>query len=90
MSPENQPRATRRRSSAGPVPPKRPMGNGSLIDSRQGPRPTFLTLRDHGKVYVADLPNLSDGQLAHISKEAEEVLTSLEKRITNFTANTDI
>ena len=30
---------------------------------------TFLTLRDHGKVYVADMPNLSDGQLAHIGKE---------------------
>ncbi len=84
MSPENQQRSTRRRSSAGPVPPKRPLGNPSAIDSRQGPRPTFLTLRDHGKVYVADLPNLSDGQLAHISKEAEEVLTSLERRITDL------
>jgi hypothetical protein len=40
----------------------------------------FLTLRDHGKVFVADLPNLSDGQLAHISKEANEVLNSLEKK----------
>ena len=88
MSPENQPRVTRRRSSAGPVPPKRPMGNGSLLDSRQGPRPTFLTLRDHGKVYVADLPNLSDGQLAHIAKEAEEVLTSLERRITDLEGDT--
>ncbi len=83
MSPENQQRSTRRRSSAGPVPPRRPIGgSSSAIDGRQqGPRPTFLTLRDHGKVYVADLPNLSDGQLAHISKEAEEVLTSLERRI---------
>lgn len=92
MSPENQSRSTRRRSSAGPVPPRRPLGNASSIDSRQGPRPTFLTLRDHGKVYVADLPNLSDGQLAHISKEAEEVLTSLERRITDLegdTANKD-
>ncbi len=88
MSPENQPRVTRRRSSAGPVPPKRPLGNGSLLDSRQGPRPTFLTLRDHGKVYVADLPNLSDGQLSHISKEAEEVLTSLERRITDLEGDT--
>ncbi len=92
MSPENQSRLTRRRSSAGPVPPRRPLGNSSAMDSRQGPRPTFLTLRDHGKVYVADLPNLSDGQLAHIFKEAEEVLTSLERRINDLegdTANQD-
>ena len=86
MSPENQPRLTRRRSSAGPVPPRRPLGgNGSQIDHRQGPRPTFLTLRDHGKVYVADLPNLSDGQLAHIFKEAEEVLKNdFEARSTGY------
>ena len=79
----NNQRITRRRSSAGPTPPKRPMGNNSEISGRQaqGPRPTFLTLRDHGKVFVADLPNLSDGQLAHISKEANEVLNSLEKRL---------
>tara|TARA_Y100000589_G_scaffold22258_1_gene18505 strand:- start:11124 stop:11768 length:645 start_codon:yes stop_codon:yes gene_type:complete len=80
---ENNKRVTRRRSSAGPTPPKRPLGNSSDINNRQnqGPRPTFLTLRDHGKVFVADLPNLSDGQLAHISKEANEVLNSLEKRL---------
>ena len=75
-------RLTRRRSSAGPVPPRRPLGppnDGAM--HRQGPRPTFLTLRDHGKVYVADLPNLSDGQLGHISKEAEEVLSSLDRRL---------
>ena len=80
---ENNRRITRRRSSAGPTPPKRPAGNLSEFNSRQnqGPRPTFLTLRDHGKVFVADLPNLSDGQLAHISKEANEVLNSLEKRL---------
>ena len=80
---ENNKRITRRRSSAGPTPPKRPVGNSSEFNSRQnqGPRPTFLTLRDHGKVFVADLPNLSDGQLAHISKEANEVLNSLEKRL---------
>ncbi len=80
---ENNKRITRRRSSAGPTPPKRPAGNSSEFNSRQnqGPRPTFLTLRDHGKVFVADLPNLSDGQLAHISKEANEVLNSLEKRL---------
>ncbi len=82
---DNPQRLTRRRSSAGPVPPRRPLGNG--LDgnaSRQGPRPTFLTLRDHGKVYVADLPNLSDGQLAHIRNEAEEVLESLERRLTDL------
>ena len=83
MAFENPQRLTRRRSSAGPVPPRRPLGN--LIDGnnphRQGPRPTFLTLRDHGKVYVADLPNLSDGQLAHIRNEADEVLASLDRRL---------
>ncbi|ABX09640.1 hypothetical protein [Prochlorococcus marinus] len=86
---ENQQRLTRRRSSAGPVPPRRPLANFANIDNRQGPRPTFLTLRDHGKVYVADLPNLSDGQLAHISKEAEEVLSSLERRINDLEADPD-
>lgn len=83
---ENQQRITRRRSSAGPTPPRRPLGGQSDGGMRQsgGPRPTFLTLRDHGKVYVADLPNLSDGQLSHICKEADEVLNSLEKRITDL------
>ena len=83
---ENPQRLTRRRSSAGPVPPRRPLGNGldSHNPQRQGPRPTFLTLRDHGKVYVADMHNLSDGQLAHISNEAEEVLTSLERRLSDL------
>ena len=85
---ENQQRLTRRRSSAGPTPPRRPLGAQSDINSRQGPRPTFLTLRDHGKVYVADLPNLSDGQLAHIGKEVEEVLNSLERRITDLETET--
>jgi hypothetical protein len=46
-----------------------------------GVRPTFLTLRDHGKVYVADLPRLSDGQLSQIRKEAEEVFESLNRRL---------
>ena len=80
---ENQQRLTRRRSSAGPTPPRKPLGGQVESGMRQngGPRPTFLTLRDHGKVYVADLPNLSDGQLAHIGKEADEVLSSLESRI---------
>ncbi len=83
---ENQQRLTRRRSSAGPTPPRKPLGGQSDGGMRQsgGPRPTFLTLRDHGKVYVADLPNLSDGQLSHIGKEADEVLNSLEKRITDL------
>ena len=76
-------RITRRRSSAGPVPPRRPLTSGQDRQQgyRQGARPTFLTLRDHGKVFVADMPYLSDGQLAHIGKEAEEVLESLERRI---------
>ena len=83
---ENQQRLTRRRSSAGPTPPRKPLGGQAESGMRQngGPRPTFLTLRDHGKVYVADLPNLSDGQLAHIGKEADEVLTSLESRINDL------
>ena len=34
------------------------------------------------------MPNLSDGQLSHISKEAEEVLTSLERRITDLEGDT--
>ena len=78
-------RLTRRRSSAGPIPPRRPLGpSDDGLHHRQGPRPTFLTLRDHGKVYVADLPNLSDGQLGHIGKEAEEVLSSLERRLSDL------
>ena len=83
---ENQQRLTRRRSSAGPTPPKRPLGGqvDSVMRQNSGPRPTFLTLRDHGKVYVADLPNLSDGQLSHIGKEADEVLNSLENRINDL------
>ena len=76
-------RTTRRRSSAGPTPPRRPVvpAHERANGHRQSPRPTFLTLRDHGKVYVADMPDLSDGQLAHIGKEAQEVLDSLERRI---------
>ena len=88
---ENNKRITRRRSSAGPTPPKRPLGNSSDFSRQnQGPKPTFLTLRDHGKVFVADLPNLSDGQLAHISKEANEVLGSLEKRLSDLENETNI
>ncbi len=82
---ESPQRLTRRRSSAGPVPPRRPLSVDADPNGRHGgPRPTFLTLRDHGKVYVADLPNLSDGQLAHIGKEAEEVLVSLERRLADL------
>jgi len=88
---ENNKRITRRRSSAGPTPPKRPVNNTSDFNRQnQGPRPTFLTLRDHGKVFVADLPNLSDGQLAHISKEANEVLSSLDKRLSDLEIETNI
>jgi hypothetical protein len=32
-------------------------------------------------VFVADLPRLSDGQLAHVAKEAREVLESLSRRL---------
>ncbi len=76
-------RTTRRRTSAGPKPPRRPLGgsNDRATSHRQGPRPTFLALKDHGKVFVADMPFLSDGQLANITKEASEVLESLERRI---------
>ena len=81
-------RLTRRRSSAGPVPPQRPQQprprlreGTSLREGGGGQRPTFLTLRDHGKVYVADLPRLSDGQLSQIAREAEEVLESLNRRL---------
>ncbi len=84
-------RTTRRRSSAGPVPPRRPLA-GSYDRSpgqRQGPRPTFLALKDHGKVFVADMPFLSDGQLANITKEATEVLESLERRIVELEETSD-
>jgi hypothetical protein len=76
-------RTTRRRSSAGPTPPRRPLGGNydRASGHRQGARPTFLALKDHGKVFVADMPFLSDGQLANITKEAAEVLESLERRI---------
>jgi hypothetical protein len=74
-------RVTRRRSSAGPVPPNRPIRSRDTYPSRSSVRPTFLTLRDHGKVFVADLPRLSDGQLAHVGKEAREVLDSISRRL---------
>lgn len=84
-------RITRRRSSAGPVPPVRPIRPREGIGPGQrsgGQRPTFLTLRDHGKVYVADLPRLSDGQLSRISREAQEVLASLSRRLEELQGQT--
>ena len=36
------------------------------------------------------MPHLSDGQLTHISKEAEEVLASLERRIAELESNQTI
>lgn len=86
MSFDKPQRITRRRSSAGPVPPRRPVAQSHDRPSlhRHGPRPTYLALKDHGKVFVADIPHLSDGQLTHISKEAEEVLSSLERRISEL------
>ncbi|MFN7677802.1 MAG: hypothetical protein ACK5QW_04295 [Cyanobacteriota bacterium] len=81
-------RITRRRSSAGPTPPQRPQqprpkprDPGRDIGHSGGQRPTFLSLRDHGKVYVADLPRLSDGQLTQIFNEAQGVLESLNRRL---------
>jgi hypothetical protein len=74
-------RITRRRSSAGPVPPNRPQRPRDAYPARGSIRPTYLTLRDHGKVFVADLPRLSDGQLSHVGKEAREVLDSLTRRL---------
>ena len=58
-------RITRRRSSAGPIPPNRPLRPRDAYPSRSSVRPTFLTLRDHGKVFVADLPRLSDGPVSY-------------------------
>ncbi|MEX1315867.1 MAG: hypothetical protein AB1Z22_01925 [Synechococcaceae cyanobacterium] len=72
-------RVTRRRSSAGPLPPMRPQRPRAPQD--RGLRPTYLTLRDHGRVYVADLPRLSDGQLARLMQEAREMHESLSRRL---------
>lgn len=74
-------RITRRRSSAGPTPPVRPIRPREAAPNRSTVRPTFLTLRDHGKVFVADLPRLSDGQLANVQREAKDVLESLTRRL---------
>jgi hypothetical protein len=84
-------RITRRRSSAGPTPPQRPQPvrprvRESIRETPQtgGQRPTFLSLRDHGKVYVVDLPRLSDGQLTQIFNEAQGVLESLNRRLSEL------
>lgn len=79
--PNTSGRITRRRSSAGPTPPLRPIRPREAAPTRSTVRPTFLTLRDHGKVFVADLPRLSDGQLANVQREARDVLESLTRRL---------
>jgi len=79
--PNTSGRITRRRSSAGPTPPVRPIRPREAAPNRSTVRPTFLTLRDHGKVFVADLPRLSDGQLANVQREARDVLESLTRRL---------
>lgn len=85
-------RITRRRSSAG-LPnlqsPSRPQARPSLRSTTTTPRAPFLTLNDHGRVYVADLPKLSDGQLANLAREAGEVFASLEQRIAQLEADLD-
>jgi hypothetical protein len=86
-------RVTRRRSSAGPTPPQRPQPVRPRVREATrepsptgGQRPTFLSLRDHGKVYVVDLPRLSDGQLTQIFNEAQGVLESLNRRLSELDA----
>ena len=88
-------RITRRRSSAG-LPslqsPSRPQARPPLRSSSSPTttsRAPFLTLNDHGRVYVADLPKLSDGQLANLAREASGVFTSLEQRIAQLEADLD-
>ena len=67
-----------------PVPISRTSGSGGGAGGGGGPRPTYLTLQDHGKVFVADLPRLSDGQLGNIAREAREVYDSLCRKITEL------
>ena len=85
-------RITRRRSSAA-LPslqsPSRPQARPPLRSVPTPSRAPFLTLNDHGRVYVADLPKLSDGQLANLAREAGEVFTSLEQRIAQLEADLD-
>ena len=75
-----QPRP-RLRDTPGPIRRSDGRIEGRAEGGSPGARPTFLALRDHGKVYVADLPRLSDGQLSQIAKEAQEVLDSLNRRL---------
>lgn len=86
-------RITRRRSSAGPVSslqsPNRPQPRPPLRSVPTPSRAPFLTLNDHSRVYVADLPKLSDGQLANLAREASEVFASLEQRIAQLEADLD-
>ncbi|MCP9772975.1 hypothetical protein KBY66_10095 [Synechococcus sp. Tobar12-5m-g] len=75
-------RLIRRRSSAGPLPPNPPRRPREATTPTNHPaRATFLALRDHGKVYVSDLPRLSQGQLNLMGQEAREVLDSLTRRL---------
>lgn len=69
--------------------PSRPQSRPPLRIAAHTPRPPFLTLNDHGRVYVADLPKLSDGQLGNLAREASEVFTSLEQRIAQLEADLD-
>jgi hypothetical protein len=74
-------RLIRRRSSAGPLPPNPPRRPREATSPAYPVRATFLALKDHGKVYVSDLPRLSEGQLSLICQEAREVLESLTRRL---------
>ena len=74
-------RITRRRSSAGPVPPRRPLPLGQ--DRQQGYRQVhdrFSHARDHGKVFVADMPTFRMGNWLH-RQGSPGGLESLERRI---------
>ena len=95
-------RITRRRSSStlsNLQPPSRPQARPPLRPSTTSStsattssassvsRAPFLTLNDHGRVYVADLPKLSDGQLANLAREASQVFASLDQRIAQLQAD---
>ena len=41
-------------------------------------------------MYVADLPRLSDGQLTHIAKEAQDVLDSLNRRLSELEQQSEL
>ena len=70
-------------------PPNRPQARPPLRSIASTSRPPFLTLNDHGRVYMADLPKLNDGQLANLTREAREVFASLEQRIAQLEADLD-